>query len=150
MGAPFRRLGDGSVAVFLDDDERALVAGLLAQLRELLTTDSSALRRLFPPPYGDDDERNAGYAALAGAELVERRLAAVDTVADGLELDRLDEEQAMVWMRALNDLRLVLGTVLDITDDEAPPVVTEDNLATVAAYEHLGMLLDALVHALMG
>ncbi len=148
MGAPFRRLRNGSVAVRLDEDERSLLAGLLDQLRELLGTDSPALRRLFPPPYGDDDERNAGYAVLAGAELVERRLAAIDTVLEGLELDQLDEEQALVWMRALNDLRLVLGTVLDITDDDSHPVVTEDNLATVAAYEHLGMLLDALVHAL--
>ena len=38
---------------------------LVDQLRELLTTDTPALERLFPPPYGDDVDRNQGYAAVA-------------------------------------------------------------------------------------
>ena len=54
---------------------RAAASSLTAQLRQLrhqrLTT--RAVRRLFPPPYGDDAERNAGYEQLVGTSCVERR-----------------------------------------------------------------------------
>lgn len=146
---PVRRSSDGTFALVLGPDERALLGTLTAQLRELLTTDSPVLARLFPPPYGDDTERNEGYAALAGPELVEHRTAALDLVTTTLEADRLTQEELEAWMRSINDLRLVLGTVLEVTDDEQEPDVDEHNAATYGAYEYLGYLLDSIVHALM-
>jgi hypothetical protein len=142
--------GDGTFVVRLTDPERSLLRTLVGQLRELLTTDSPVLGRLFPPPYGDDVERNEGYAALAGPELVEHRVAALDLVESTLDADRLSEEELEAWMRSINDVRLVLGTILEIDDDEFEPVVDDDNAATVAAYEYLGVLLDRIVHALAG
>ncbi len=45
------------------------------------------------------------------------RLAAFDTVARTIDADRLDEEEASAWCGALNDVRLVLGERLDVTDE---------------------------------
>ena len=145
---PIVPVGDGTFEIRLDDQERDLLRTLTDQLRALLRTDSPVLRRLFPPPYGDDEERNQGYAALAGAELVERRLAALDRVTATLEATHLDGEALEAWMRSINDVRLVLGTILDITDDDAEPDVDEANAATWAAYEYLGYLLEGVVAAL--
>ena len=65
-----------------------------------------------------------------------------------LDATTLDQDQLSSWMRSINDLRLVLGTILEITDDAEPPVVDQDNVATYQAYEFLGYLLERIVTAL--
>ena len=52
-----------------------------------------------------------------GGELLDGRRAALDLVAQTVERDRLSAEEADSWLRALNDLRLVLGTRLDVQED---------------------------------
>ena len=144
---PFRRTSGGTYVVALGDTDRKLLGDLVVQLRSLITTDSPALARLFPPAYGDDEERNQGYAALAGAELVERRLAALDLVQSTLEAEELTEEELSTWMRSLNDVRLVLGTILDV-DEEHEPSEDGDLVPMYATYEYLGYLLERVVQAL--
>ncbi len=146
----FRRRSDGTFDVLLSEDERRVIGELTGQLRELLATDSPALARLFPPPYGDDEERNQGYAALAGAELFEGRLQRLEAVAEQLDAATLDEAQLSDWMRSINDVRLVLGTLLDIDDDHRPPPADSDAAAMYAAYEYFGYLLERIVRALSG
>jgi hypothetical protein len=147
---PFRRTSEGMYSVSLGDAERKLLADLVVQLRSLLSTDSPALARLFPPAYGDDEERNQGYAALAGAELVERRLAALELVESTLESPELTEDELSAWMRSLNDVRLVLGTILDVDEEHRAPEGDEDVAAMYATYEYLGYLLERVVQALAG
>lgn len=146
--SPIRRRSDGTYAIDLDPQVRQLVGSFAQQLRELLGTDSDLLVRLFPPPYGDDTERNEGYAVLAGAELMEHRLAALDQVTEHLDATVLDEEQLMAWMRSINDIRLVMGTMLGIEDDERLPDLDEQDLAAHSVYEFFGALLDMIVDAL--
>lgn len=87
-----RRRGAGRYQVRLRSSERAVVADLVEQLREqlLASTDDPAVRRLFPPAYPDDAERDAGYQVLTRDELLEHRLAALDTVEGSLDGDDLD------------------------------------------------------------
>ena len=63
------------------------------------------------------------------------------------EATTLDEDSMAAWMRSINDVRLVLGTVLDITDDSEEVEVDDSNVATYQAYEVLGMLLETIVAA---
>lgn len=146
MANPIRREGDHYV-IDVADDTVELIDGLCGELESLLQTDSPLLRRLFPPPYGDDTERNEGYAALAGPELIESRLAALATVREVLRAERVDEERFMVWMRCVNDMRLVLGTMLDVNDDAPPSAVDQDEQA-LRVYEFLGVMLELTVSAL--
>ncbi len=146
--SPIRRTAEGTYSVELDPDVRRMIASFVEQLRELLGTDSVLLVRLFPPPYGDDAERNQGYAALAGAELMERRTAALDVVRDSIEATVLDEEQLMAWMRSLNDIRLVMGTMLDVDDSGLRGELSADEAATYDVYEYFGALLELIVDAL--
>lgn len=147
---PFRRTSEGTFTVAIDETEQQVLGDLVVQMRSLLSTDSPALARLFPPPYGDDEERNAGYAALAGAELVERRLAALEVIEDTLGAEELTEEQLGTWMRSINDVRLVLGTILDVSDDDEPTGAhaDDDTAALHATYSYLGYLLERIVDAL--
>jgi Domain of unknown function (DUF2017) len=145
-----QRTRRGTYEVHLPEPERALLSSLADQLRELLaeTTDDPVVRRLFPTAYHDDAERDREYQQLVRDELLERRLAALATVEDTLEASELDEEQLNAWLRGLNDLRLVLGTRLDVS--EAPLDVDADDpdAPAYAVYEYLGFLLSEVVDAL--
>lgn len=145
-----RRRHSGRYQVRLRPSERAVVADLVEQLREqlLASTDDPAVRRLFPPAYPDDAERDAGYQVLTRDELLEHRLAALDTVEGSLDGTDLDEAGLTAWMTTLNSLRLVLGTRLDV-DEELPALAPDDPLASAyAVYEYLGWLLSQVVDAL--
>src|SRR5262245_19535795 len=111
------RTPDGGVLLRLSREERGLLAMLAADLREQLEgepTDPS-FRRLFPPAYEDEqDER--GYRDLAGDDLLNGRRGALELLEATAGSDRLTAEEADAWLRALNDLRLVLGTRLDVQE----------------------------------
>jgi hypothetical protein len=119
-------------------------------LREqlLASTDDPSVRRLFPPAYPDDAERDAGYQVLTRDELLEHKLAALDTVEATLDGGQLDDAAMTAWMTTLNSLRLVLGTRLD-AGEEPPRLDEDDPLAPAyAVYEYLGWVLSQVVDAL--
>ena len=117
--APIERTKAGDVVVRLSPDERELLRRLAGELEELLAAepDDSSLRRLRPRAY-EDDEVEREFRALMGDELESRRLENLRGLAATTGHDRLDGEELDVWLAALNDLRLVLGTRLDVTDDQ--------------------------------
>ncbi len=144
-----KRARDGSFQLRLTDDERDLVADLVRQLRELLVSeDADGLERLYPPGYANDPEREAEYRAMVHDELLEKRLAAVDLVEQTAAATTLDEDQLLAWMGAVNDLRLVIGTRLDVQEDQPPIAVDDPRAPAFAVYQYLTHLLADIVDAL--
>src|SRR5438093_542532 len=122
LGRRVRRAGPGEYALKLPDAERTLLRALPGQLRELLVADDPSVVRLFPAAYPADPGRDAEYRGLVHDDLLAQRLAAIDTVEATVDATRHDEEQLLAWLGALNDLRLVLGTRLDVSEEmESPP-----------------------------
>jgi hypothetical protein len=145
-----KRTGKGRYQIRLRASEQVLMADLVSMLREqlLASTDDPSVRRLFPPAYPDDPERDAGYQVLTRDELLEHKLAALDTVEATLDGGELDEAAMTAWMTTLNSLRLVLGTRLD-AGEEPPQLDEDDPLAPAyAVYEVLGWVLSQVVDAL--
>lgn len=110
------------------------------------------LERLFPPAYPDDPERDAEYQRLMRDELIASRVAAIETV-DGFLADgrRLDETELTALMQSVNAVRLVLGTMLGVTEDDADE--RTDALADAPEwhlYTYLSWLLEWTVQALAG
>lgn len=164
---PVEAVGRGQYVVRLGEDELGLVSDLVHQLRDLLVRgdpDDERVRRLFPVAYHDDPERDAEYQRLMREELVASRLAAIelldrvllspaDQPANESEQTRqtiLDEEQVTALMHSVNSLRLVLGTLLDVGEDEDPTVLAEDHphLGEHHLYGWLSWLLEWTVRAL--
>jgi len=147
---PVRRTSTGTYKVHLATSERDLLANLADQLRDLLTetTDDPTVRRLFPTAYNEDAERDREYQQLVRDELLERRLAALAMVETTLAADELTEEELTGWLTALNDLRLVLGTRLDVTEDLSEIAADDPDAPAYAVYEYLGYLLSHVVDAL--
>jgi len=75
-------------------------------------------RRLFPPAYVNDETAEQEYRRLVGNELDQSRSLALDTLSKTADATELSEEQLDAWVRALNDIRLWLGTLLDVSEDQ--------------------------------
>jgi hypothetical protein len=116
---PIRRTRAGDFRLDLSDGERQLLRSLPGELALLLENDpeDSSLRRLFPPAYEDDAEGEAEYASLMHGELLAGRRHALSVLEATVDRDRLSEDELEAWLGALNDLRLVLGTRLGVTED---------------------------------
>lgn len=149
------REGPDTFRLRLRRNETALLRALVVQLRDQLeqSTDAPVVRRLFPPAYPDDAEKDAGYQVLTRDSLLEQRLTALASVEKSLGPDGsatdvdLDQEQLESWMATLNNLRLVLGTRLDV--DEVVDIDADEPDAPLhAVYEFLGWLLSQVVEAL--
>ena len=153
MSRRIRRTARGSIQLRLPESDRAFLRSLVEVLRVLLASPGdAATSRLFPNPYPDDEQREQEYRLLAHTELLESHLAALEVLEKSADADRLDEEQANAWIRALNEIRLVLGSRLDLTDDGPdPPLEPEDpRLPVFAAYDYLTRVQGELVDALAG
>lgn len=138
-------------------EERELLVRLLGEIKELLTSEpdertAPLLHRLFPPAFHDDAEKEAEYQRLMRDDLVASRVAAVDSVTLILQKDgrTLSEGETMAFMQSLNAIRLVLGTMLDITDDESAEHADMEDSAEHGLYGYLGWILEWTVQALSG
>jgi hypothetical protein len=148
-----RRARSGAYELDLPAVEREVVADVARQLSELLatSTDDPSVRRLFPTAYHDDAERDREYQQLVRDELLERRLANLDTVqTTAPSATTLDEAELTAWLQAINDLRLVLGTRLDVSEEPVAVDVDDPAAPIHGLYDYLGFLLSEIIDALEG
>lgn len=172
----WRRSGHQVLAT-LSEQEAGLLRGLIGQVRDMLgariaaapqdelaeltgittgpTTapEDKVLARLLPDFHREDTALSGGMRSLHEPEL----LAFKDGVA-GVVLDtcpphggriRLTDEQAQAWLTALNDLRLALGSLLDVTEDMPDELPPEDPRAPhLGVYHWLTWVQESLVQAL--
>ena len=147
---PVTRTAEGDFLIDLSVDERKMLRSLPGQLRDLLDTDDPAVARLFPPAYSEDPEREDEYRRLMKDELLSRRLEALALLEDTAMADRLTEEQVLVWMRVINDVRLVVGTTLDVKEEDERDAFDEDDpqAPMLGLYWYLSALLESIIEAL--
>jgi Domain of unknown function (DUF2017) len=115
------------------------------------------LARLLPDAYSDDPAASGEFRRYTEVSLRSGKVAAAQTVLATLPARggrvRLTEEQAQAWLRALNDVRLSLGVILDVTDDFDQQVeeLSDDDprAAYIGVYQWLAFLQESLVEALM-
>jgi Lon protease-like protein len=147
----FTRTADGRYQVRLRGEERAILAALPDQFDALMASGATAATvRLFPPAYSDEPEFDAEYRRLMADELVRRRQEAVALVRATLERDRLTEDELQAWIGMCNDLRLVLGTLLDVSEDRDVLDVdrSSEDMGQRVLYVLLSEIVDEGVHAL--
>jgi hypothetical protein len=134
--------------VHLRADDREVLRQLAPQFSELLDNpDQPVLWRLFPPAYSEaaHADREEEYRRLMQEDLIARHREEFDLVAATAGEEHLSEEQLLAWTRALNTLRLVLGTILDIKegDEDRRPETPEESLYHWLTYLQ-GEAIDAL------
>jgi len=151
--SPIERTRDGDFRLRLSDAERELLRALPGELLALLAVDPGdpTLRRLSPAAYEDDAEAEGEFRRLMQDELMEGRREALRLLAETAARDRLTAEELDAWLRALTDLRLALGTRLEVTEEtyerEIDPRDPEAYELSVFAY--LSWLQEQAVEAAM-
>lgn len=138
----------GAYRVDLDQQLRDVLAAMMEQFVTLLEDPGApTLHRLFPPAYSDPAhlEMQEEYRRLMQEDLVERHREEAKAVLDSIDAPTLSEEQLLMWSRAVNGLRLALGTYLDISEDDtaADPESPEETM-----YHLLSYMLEEAVDAM--
>jgi hypothetical protein len=149
-----KRNRQGAFKLELPSEERAVVRSLLSQLRQLLEGGEAdqRVRRLFPTAYAQDPVADEEFQRLMRDELVASRLEGIAMVEASLDATVVTEDQLVAWMSSVNGVRLVLGTMLDISEDlDLDDVVPDDpQLEAYVLYAYLTQFLDEMVRALNG
>jgi hypothetical protein len=144
----FEPVGDGRFRVNLPVDTRRGLLSLAEELEEIQSTDRPEVRRLFPTAYADDPERDAGYQVFARDQLIEKRREAVAVIRRTTDADVFSVEELSAWMGILNDFRLVLGTLLDVSEDDHDIDIEAPDAEAHILYGYLGEIVHHIVEAL--
>ena len=150
MARGVHALPDGSYAIELEPEERELLRGLAAELEQLVASEDTAVERLFPPAYRDDPQAEKEYRRLVDRTLVSDRLEGLRTLQAGAGAGSLTQAEAEVWCTVLNDLRLVLGERLGVTEElyEHGIELDHPNAVELSVYGWLTWLQAIIVDAL--
>jgi hypothetical protein len=140
------------------DAELAALTGLAgtgAPAQEPETPQDPALARLLPDAYRDDPDAAGEFRRLTEVSLrrdkvtaAERLLAALP--GDGAGEVRLDEETTESWLSTINDVRLALGTRLEVSEQMAEPDPEDPDAPAYVVYLWLTELQGVLVEATDG
>ena len=176
----FESVPGGGAAVELDEMEISILRSLAVQLLELVgpgdhpadadedplaalfaegpskPPDDPALARLFPNAYEETADA-AEFRRFTEQDLRTRKredaLAMVRGLDAGGPLVELTPDDARRWLGTFNDLRLTIGTRLEVTEDETSELYRlpdeDPRKPLVMAYLWLGGLQESLVEALM-
>ena len=156
--AELRRDPTGEVRFQLEAYEADLMRQLLDEMRTLLEADippsDAVLRRLFPDAFDDEEKANA-YRELIGDELHDRKTAALRTAREtvgtkGPVDTTLDDEQVDRWLALLTDIRLAIGTRLDVTEERMAAEVdpADPDAAALSVLHWLGWLQESMLAAI--
>lgn len=118
--------------------------------------DDPVLARLLPDAYQEDPEAAGEFRKYTESSLREAKKYFAQTLLDTLPPSggrvRLTGDQARDWMRALNDVRLMFGVRLEVTEDfeeQLAGLAPDDpKVAAFEVYGWLGAVQESLVRAL--
>ncbi len=114
------------------------------------------LARLLPDAYQDDPEAAGEFRKYTESSLREAKKYFAQTILETLPPTagrvKLTADQARDWLRALNDVRLMFGVRLEVTEDSEGQLSALDpqdpRVAAFEVYGWLGAVQESLVRAI--
>jgi hypothetical protein len=150
-----RRLRNGTYALHLPPDERALLGVLPQQLLaalELLESDDDrtpdTARRILPIAHPRDAMAEEDYIRRHRPSLLARHMESLDLVARTAESNKLSADELDLWLTAINDLRLALGVTLGVTEEQVEPNPDSPDFADWIVYFYLSFLQGEILEVL--
>jgi Domain of unknown function (DUF2017) len=172
----WRRSGEDHLVATFERQETQLLRALVGQIRDMLAARSAQapvdelaaltgmrtgpstapedrlLARLLPDFTREDPDLAGGLRTLHEPELIDAKDGVAALVLNTCPPDggqvRLSMEEGQAWLSALNDVRLALGTALDVTEDMPDELPAEDPRSPhLGVYHWLTYVQETLVHA---
>jgi len=128
--------------------ERDLLRRLPSEAGELVEEDEPDARRLFPVAYPGDPGAEREYRDMMGSHLLEHHRAALDTLVRTVDAPTLEEGDLQAWLGALEVMRLVVGTRLDVSEDFTGIDRDHPDYDEHVVYQYLSLLQEEIVEAL--
>ena len=128
---------------------RRIEVGLRPEIAHLVQNQITAFRRRRADEDDDglwrlrlaaspDEDVATEFSELTAASIDEQRAADLDALEANLTAESIDLETAHAWIRALNQLRLVVGTDLGVTEDDSwRPFPGQEGFGQAIAYDLL-------------
>jgi len=146
---------EGGLRLTIDNHSRDVVVHLLGELRNEIESAKSAapaaiaphMKRLFPSAYHSDEKLNEEYLRLTHDDLADTHLSTIDQALELMSPGRLfSNDDLSGFVRAINTMRLVLGTLLDVSEDDPEDFDDDDPAAPQRhVYDYLGWLLHSSI-----
>ena len=146
--------GSRDINLELEEHEAELFRSLLIEMSTLLEADltgDAIKQRLFPRAY-EDDEDEEKYKSLIGMDLEKAKR---DNVRETREMlgdfgpvsISLDRDKVEGWLRLLTDLRLAIGTRLEVNEDDMAAEIdpTDPDAAARSVLHWLGWIQESLL-----
>ena len=151
--ARVKRSRRGGFVLKIPPAEREVLRTVPQILRSTLTEgdpEDPVLRRLFPSAYLDDEAATAEFDSVVHDDLLAQRMAEIEMMERTLQAERLTEDELIAWLGAVNDLRLVLGVRLAVTEETTPEDFAgrPERERPFALYLYLSYLEEDVVRAL--
>jgi hypothetical protein len=161
------RMSRGRVVLTLYAAEVEVLRNLAGQIESLLEGGvperggDPTRDRLFPRAYLDptEDAAETEWQSVVHGDLVREKSAAVAALVDSLDDGKakrnemvevaLQPEAVEQWVAALNDVRLALGVVLEVTEDEQQLAPDDPRAQGFELYTWLTWLQGSLIEVLL-
>ncbi len=143
MGLDVERQDDGSYLVTLEPEVRQVLQAIVEQFSQSIHPDSPQAKRLFPTAYPHDQAQEESYKLLGHSQILDTKSANQKIFHNSVFSDTLAEDEVHAWMCCINDVRLLLGTELDVSEDTA----ADYENPMYMLYDDLSCLLELFVTA---
>lgn len=121
-------LENGTYKIEISDWQGHLFRNLIEEVKGFIDDKGNPLADLlFPVAYENDEAANIEYSSLTYEDLLKSHLAALRILEEISEIDEVPESTLLQIMQAVNILRLILGTRLEIRDEDEPSGITENH-----------------------
>jgi len=146
------------ISLKLNVAEASILRDLVGQMRALFRESDATdpvRKRLFPDAYKDEEDA-AAYRDMTGGDLSAAKLEALDRVSGSLgdkgsAKIKLGDEDAEAWIRALTDMRLAIGTRLEVTEPmmDFEPDQSDPSFAALQTLHWLGWLQERILEQMV-
>lgn len=142
---PIRRIGPELFENQLREEEIELLSLLPSLVEEAIEMNSPYVARMFPPTYPFDAVAQSKFEKTTGDSLVEKHKVMLEGFTSSLHNKQLNFADLAIWVGAINDIRLLLGTTLDVYEGMEPPDPSDPTYHNFVIYDYLAWLQGSIL-----
>lgn len=145
---PLRRLEGGRFENLLHDEEKELLSVLPGLVNEAIDMNSPYVTRLFPPTYPFDTVAQAEFEKISSDALVKQHRGVLEGFCASIQKPEITLDDLMTWVGAINNIRLLLGTALDVYEEMQQPSEDDPRFQDFVIFDYLTWLQGSILEFL--